>query len=115
MPTRILIGEYPEDLPTSIEFLPSIQQEPMMRHDRRTVDDPNKLRPCRGKSGVEDWYSEGTNHRIENGQIVRSFPCEGFFTRVEDLEELRVLLRANPDLDLSYDHWLDELRLQETE
>lgn len=37
--------------------------------DRRTVDDPNKLR-----MGAESWHKDGTNHRVENGHICRDFP-----------------------------------------
>lgn len=37
--------------------------------DRRSYDDPKKIPANRGTEG--DWYTKGTNHRVENGQICR--------------------------------------------
>lgn len=115
MSTRILLGEDLEDLPSNTEKLPAVEQLLMLRHDRRTVDSPTKLPPMWGKTGTEAWFSEGKHHRVEDGKIVRSFETTGFFIQVEDLADLTKLLRENTNLDLSYDRWCDELRLQETE
>lgn len=45
-----------------------------IRIDERTVDDPSKLNH---KSSRENWYDEGSNHRVENGHIKRGFVDEG--------------------------------------
>lgn len=38
--------------------------------DRRVVDDPRKIPLDTGSDG-KWWYENGTNHRVENGQIAR--------------------------------------------
>lgn len=37
--------------------------------DTRSVDDPKKIPAHRGTDG--DWYTRGTNHRVEGGMIRR--------------------------------------------
>lgn len=54
--------------------------------DRRMCDDPKKI-PCNhGTDG--DWYTEGTDHRIENGQICRTLGTRReWFVVIPDLME----------------------------
>ena len=44
-------------------------QEEHVYIDRRTAARPEDIPAHRGKS--DWWYGEGTNHRVEDGQIVR--------------------------------------------
>lgn len=41
----------------------------VMQVDRRSYDDPKKIPANHGTDG--GWYTKGTNHRVENGQICR--------------------------------------------
>lgn len=54
------------------------------RVDVRGVDDPRKIPENAGTEG--DWYRRGTNHRVENGRIMR------------DLGELSVWAVEVPDI-----------------
>lgn len=56
---------------------------PFTRVDKRNVDDPMK-----NKYISADWYTLGTNHRVENGQICRDFQEECHFVEINSLEEL---------------------------
>lgn len=58
-------------------------REAYVRIDERTVDDPAKLSSFSGKTGW--WYSNGINHRVENGHIKRDFPATDWFIDVDDL------------------------------
>jgi hypothetical protein len=58
-------------------------QLPYIRIDERTVNDPMK-----NKYIGEDWYKEGTNHRVENGHIKRDFEEKCWFIEIETLEDL---------------------------
>lgn len=113
MPTRILIGEDLSDMPSSVQYLPEVRRQRMLRRDERTVDDPSKLPERVGGGAV--WYTEGINHRVENDHIVRDLETNGLFVEVEDNNGICELLKRNPGLDLSYDRYLGELRLQERE
>ena len=61
---------------------PSARKEKFIRIDERTVDDPSML------PALVDWYSSGTNHRVEDGHIKRDFEDEGWFIDVSTLEDL---------------------------
>lgn len=60
--------------------------EPVTYIDRRTVDDPAKLK---NRLDKEDWYERGSNHRVENGMITRDIPSQDWFVEMEwdDLKE----------------------------
>lgn len=52
--------------------------------DRRNVDDPRKIPAHRGTDG--NWWSEGTNHRIENGCICRDMGwSQSWFIELHDV------------------------------
>lgn len=54
--------------------------------DRRNVDDPKKIPANNGTDG--DWYTKGTNHRIENGNICRDTGFNNeWFIEIPDLME----------------------------
>lgn len=63
-----------------------------IRVDTRTVDDPKKLKI------KEDWYSEGENHRVENGYIKRDFESTAWFVDISTLEDLIKLKNEVGDL-----------------
>lgn len=61
-------------------------QRAYIRVDTRTTDDPAKI--PRYKAHPEEWYQEGTNHRVENGKIKRDFHKEnGWFIQVDDIHQ----------------------------
>ena len=51
--------------------------------DERNIDDPMK-NPFIG----ENWYKNGTRHRVENGHIKRNLKEKGWFIEINNLEEL---------------------------
>lgn len=53
--------------------------------DERTVNSPDKLN---FKYDRENWFTEGTNHRIEDGHIKRDIEDEDWFIEVNTLEDL---------------------------
>jgi hypothetical protein len=55
------------------------------RVDTRAVDDPSK---SHYDSDRETWYTEGTNHRVENGFIMRDFNESAWYINFNTLEEL---------------------------
>jgi len=57
-------------------------KETCVRVDERTVNDPSKISCFKGNN---DWYDKGTNHRVENGHIMRDFPHEDWFVEVNDI------------------------------
>lgn len=57
-----------------------------IRLDRRNTDNPTKIRAYKGEK--DWWYSEGKNHRIENGEIVRQFDDEFYIININSLNEL---------------------------
>jgi hypothetical protein len=68
-------GEKPCDQATPIE---------VYRIDRRTVDDPMKIRYIGA-----DWYKHGKNHRVENGWICRDVgPTKEWAVNIDNLDEL---------------------------
>lgn len=67
------------------------------RVDRRTADDPAKIPAHRGEP-VDWWYSEGSNHRVEKGEIVRDFPGEAWCVDIETIEDLMALYRKEGSL-----------------
>ena len=57
--------------------------------DIRHVDDPKKLR-----MGEEAWYAAGTNHRVEDGCIVRDMGTEDVhFIDIYTLARLKFLVK----------------------
>lgn len=72
--------------------------------DSRTVDDPKKLNI---KSDRENWYKEGTNHRVENGKIRRDFEEEGWFIDINSLEEL-IEFKNEVGAIIIQRHWQNE-------
>lgn len=56
--------------------------------DRRDVADPREI-PAFRDQDVSWWYGVGTNHRVENGKIVRNLDTETMWTvEVEDVAAL---------------------------
>ncbi len=56
--------------------------------DRRVIDDPRKIPMESGSDGAW-WYEEGSNHRVENGEIVRDIgERSAWFVSLNTLEEL---------------------------
>jgi hypothetical protein len=62
--------------------------EPYTRVDERTVDDPAKLPIGNPNQQTDWWFSEGKNHRVENGHIKRDFDDQTWFVEINSLEEL---------------------------
>lgn len=56
-----------------------------IRVDTRSVDDPSK---CHYDFDRETWYTEGTNHRVENGFIMRDIKECAWYINFNTLEEL---------------------------
>lgn len=57
-------NSYSEDKPCDEAF-----QITVITTDTRNCDDPKKIPANKGTDG--DWYTRGTNHRVENGNIKR--------------------------------------------
>lgn len=56
-----------------------------VRVDCRTVPDPRMIPAYRGSD--EWWYSEGTNHRVEGGEIKRDLGTEtSWAVKIEDVD-----------------------------
>jgi hypothetical protein len=51
--------------------------------DRRTTNDPAKIKRYGGKT--EWWYSDGTDHRVERGQIARNLPRQRWIVEIDDI------------------------------
>lgn len=63
------------------------------RVDRRTVDDPKKLR-----FGSDTWYQHGTNHRVEDGHIVRDMEMVSIWViDIQSLDALMTFIRECGD------------------
>lgn len=59
--------------------------------DTRTTDCPTKIPAFSGnpERAKKDWFSSGTNHRIENGQIKRDMKMEkAWFIDINTLTDL---------------------------
>lgn len=56
------------------------------RKDTRSAACPTKVPAYCGQS--EWWYNQGTNHRVENGCIVRDFEDETYFVTFKTLMDL---------------------------
>lgn len=69
----------------------------VMRVDTRTVDDPAKLKKPFG----DEWYRQGTNHRVEDGRIKRDMGLEhAWFIEISTLEELTALVASYGVLEI---------------
>ena len=66
---------------------PEAYEDAYIRFDVRTADDPAKI-PRHRNQPTDWWYSEGRNHRVEHGRIVRDFDARGWFVDINSLEEL---------------------------
>ena len=74
------------------------------RIDTRTTDDPAKITAHRKKSTAW-WYNNGTNHRVENGQIKRDFPGESQWAiELSDLDALIAFMHRYGSLVIET-HW----------
>lgn len=70
----------------SIQPCGESEQRKYFHIDWRTTDDPAKILPYKGET--DWWYNEGTNHRVENGQIARDLEWKGWFVEFNDLDDL---------------------------
>jgi hypothetical protein len=60
-----------------------------VKTDVRGTDNPAKVPAYKGESTW--WYSEGKNHRVEDGRIKRDFDAEHWFITANSLDELMAL------------------------
>lgn len=82
---------------------PQATLEPYVRVDRRTADDPKKIPMYHGTDG--DWYKEGRNHRVENGQIARDFDDKAWFVEIDTLDALVAFAKEHGQLVLAHEDW----------
>jgi hypothetical protein len=63
--------------------------------DVRTTDSPTKIPAYKGRlqAAVDMWYGEGTNHRVEFGQIKRDFVASAWCINIDSLDELMAFYR----------------------
>lgn len=61
------------------------KRAPYTRIDERTFNDPAKIDWV---GGLEEWYGNGTNHRVTNGHIQRDFEDSAWFVEFESLDDL---------------------------
>lgn len=74
--------------------------------DRRSVDDPRKFTAYRHNpdEAMQMWYGDGSNHRVENGMIVRDMQERiRWVIDIENLEQLMELQRKYGELILNTD------------
>jgi hypothetical protein len=62
-----------------------------VRVDERGTDAPDKIPYYVGKDSAW-WFSEGRNHRVEDGHIKRNFDDEAWFVEIEDLAALQAFI-----------------------
>lgn len=72
---------------------------PFVRVDRRTVDDPMKNAYIGAK-----WYTQGRNHRVENGMIARDFDDKRWVVRIDDGAALQAFCDKYGDIILSHNN-----------
>jgi hypothetical protein len=65
----------------------------IIRVDERTAGDP-ALIPAY-KNSPEKWYTDGTNHRVENGHIKRDFVVSEWCVEIDSLQELLAFVSRN--------------------
>jgi hypothetical protein len=67
----------------------------VVKVDVRTTNSPMKIPAYKGRSqaAVDMWYGEGTNHRVESGQIKRDFVELAWCVNIDTLDELMALYR----------------------
>jgi hypothetical protein len=76
--------------------------------DTRIVDDPSKL-----NYGSDEWYTKGTNHRVENGMIKRDFPdFEAWFIEIDSLDELLQFFRKYERLVIQEHYGSDFIKIE---
>lgn len=56
-----------------------------IRVDERTIDDPSKFSQEWDK---RNWYTDGENHRVENGHIKRDFEESFHIIEINTIEDL---------------------------
>lgn len=71
--------------------------ESFVRVDERTTDSPDKIPFYAGKP-TDWWYSDGRNHRIENGHICRDFDAQAWFIEIPDLAALMAFAAQHGDI-----------------
>ncbi len=97
---------YNEDYDKVLSPCEGAYEADYMQVDTRSVDDPAKL----GFNGKDTWYTEGSNHRVVNGQIKRDTPARGWFIDISSLEELLEFTKKNEhSIVMSYSHWDSDL------
>ncbi len=83
-------------------------QETYTHVDERTFKTPDKL-----PRGAEDWYSQGSNHRVENGHIKRDFVRQAWFIEIADLDHLLRFQDEFGDLVLCWFYGNEDIRMLE--
>lgn len=84
--------------------------------DWRVVDDPVKILAFKGET--DWWYNEGTNHRVENGQIARDLERKGWFVEFNGIDDLLKFANREGDVIITdkeqynyeiliYDTWIE--------
>lgn len=74
-------------------------EKPVVSIDIRTVDDPAKVKAYIGEP-TDWWYSTGTNHRVEHGQIVRDMGEE--IVWVVDIDNILDFIKKYGECVISY-------------
>ena len=75
-----------------------------MRLDERTFATPEQH--DEHLPHMPPWLSQGSNHRVENGGIVRDFPDKGWFVEIADLDALLVFCQAHGECVVAASTWM---------
>lgn len=67
----------------------------------KTSDDPAKVPFYKGET--DWWYNEGTNHRVEDGVIVRDMERDGWFVEFNNLDELLAFVNREDEIIIEED------------
>lgn len=79
--------------------------------DERSVDDASKLKY---RDAQNDWYSNGSNHRIENGHIKRDFMQDGWMIKVNSIKQLIDFVSKYGDVVISTHFGTPEIEIYDT-
>lgn len=90
--------------------VPNAKLEKYTRKDARTVDDPSKVIAHKGEP-TDWWYSEGSNHRVENGWITRDLQAEDWFVEFNSLEELAEFARQHDGIRIEPHYYNEFVRI----
>lgn len=91
---------------------PGARREGYVRIDERTANDPTKIPANKGSDG--GWYSEGRNHRVERGHIMRDFDDEGWFIEIPDLDALMAFYAKHGPLVMEqcyHNHTINQIEI----